>query len=287
MFTLIIPDEAEKYKGVPLVHLPDDAADIAALLNFLYHPATLVFKKYHPDLPLIIAGPLRIAKKYLIDSLVHRFQQQFLEDWPKTAFEWETLEGEIDTHKRLLGCDFYGSMDIIDDSFPEPASAIKFAREFDLPQILPAAFYHLARIETTRDWDVLRVEIGRSLDRVLRSARWNLLSREDLFCLTRGREYLIREMKMLQELISPRADSGLHDEDCCRERFLLLESKFTQISPYDVLRCYRIAQALQDNADGKVLCLDCRDTVVDYFIDREADVWNGLRGAFGLPAPAS
>ena len=38
MFLLSSPDDNEKHDGVPVVNLPDDAADVASLLNFLYKP---------------------------------------------------------------------------------------------------------------------------------------------------------------------------------------------------------------------------------------------------------
>ena len=67
----------------------------------------------------------------------------------------------FDSHPPLRAC------------FPEPASAVMFAREFGCPEILPAAFYQLARTPITRDWD--------SVDDspTARPARWALVDSAD------------------------------------------------------------------------------------------------------------
>jgi hypothetical protein len=228
----------------------------------------MVFKKHDPNLPLVIAGPLRVAKKYQINALVDRLQQQFLADWPDSYLGWEMLEEEIEQHKKFLGKSKLPNKSTthiasVDDSFPEPCSAIQFAREFDLPQILPAAFYHLARIKFKNDWDVLRTGSDVSLD--VRSARWTLLSREDLFCLIQGRDYLMQKAKELEESAPPRNRMRL------------------EFYPYDVFSYYNYLVQKEQY---------CMEQAHQYFIAGNAQfvpecfrtrVWEGLREGFSLP----
>ena len=202
------------------------------------------------------------------------------------------VEGEIEQNQRLLFLDdplLHNKMKVnVVHSFPKPTSAIWFAREFDLPQILPAAFYHLARIPTRHNWDELRANhnnLDHSVYNGGRSARWNLLSTEDFFCLTRGREHLTGQTKVLQEYISDLPGILTHKHGkSCHERFTRLDYKLRHISPYDVLHRFRIAQSLEDEARPEIdLCSECCKRVLDYSTVRRWKVWDGLREAFGLP----
>ncbi len=63
---------------------------------------------------------------------------------------------------------------------PEPASAIHFALEFGCAEILPAAFYQLARSDVAMDWDN-PTSYTASWDTPV---RWSLLAVPDLLrCL--------------------------------------------------------------------------------------------------------
>ena len=44
----------------------------------------------------------------------------------------------------------------VDDTFPEPAAAIRLASDFGLRAVLPAAFYQLAVTDPGADWDEFR-----------------------------------------------------------------------------------------------------------------------------------
>lgn len=76
-----------------------------------------------------------------------------------------------------------------DDRFPEPASAIRIARLYNIPDILPAAYYELFSIDDVQhDWDGLRkpdAEHSLHLQNLGRTARWQLLDAADLIRLIR------------------------------------------------------------------------------------------------------
>lgn len=72
----------------------------------------------------------------------------------------------------------------------EPAAAIKFAHDFDVPAVLPAAFYRLAITDPGDNWTSGRTsadppEVG--------SARWDCLDAPTFMRLMRGKDILTGE----------------------------------------------------------------------------------------------
>lgn len=81
-----------------------------------------------------------------------------------------------------------------DDCLPEPASATRFARQFDIPSILPYTCYLLAGIEHSSDWDRIRANPSdRKIltETIWRTARWNVLDAADLRIVLGFRETFI------------------------------------------------------------------------------------------------
>lgn len=77
----------------------------------------------------------------------------------------------------------------------EPASAIRLARQFNIPEILPAAFHHLSRISSDKNWLARRLQTAGIVSShyypaYSRTARWDLVSSEDFGVLLRGREQI-------------------------------------------------------------------------------------------------
>ena len=119
-------------------------------------------------------------------------------DWPTTLDEWLVLEDELEKAAREeLGLHSLG----MDNRFPEPASAIRIALDYNIPSILPAAFYTLSRIRAKEDWLRRRKSNWRyrnvdvDNDSVfnrsgLRTARWDLLEKDALYCLLLGKGLL-------------------------------------------------------------------------------------------------
>nr|VWO97847.1 Phosphotransferase (EC [Ganoderma boninense] len=142
---------AEVYDGVSLAEMHGDKAeDFALLLSYLYKPSSFVFKRQSPHTPGIVSGVIRLADKYLMESLHRRLVQQVCDDWPTTLDDYDIDRAAIDVlealprrsvQDRIYPC---GSARYPGEFVPEPISAIHFAREFGCPQILPAAFYRLS-----------------------------------------------------------------------------------------------------------------------------------------------
>ncbi|OAX30658.1 hypothetical protein K503DRAFT_728220 [Rhizopogon vinicolor AM-OR11-026] len=150
MLELPQPSDVESMHGCPLVTLSQDSAkDWLVVLRWLYErdkfdSQTVVFDT--------IAGALRISNKYDITDLHQWSTCQLLLRWPQDLTKMTYT------------------------AFPHAAEAICLARECDVPEILPAAFYALSIVRWSR-----RAEGGLSHLQ---------LSPADLRCFIVGREEL-------------------------------------------------------------------------------------------------
>ncbi|KAI0703882.1 hypothetical protein C8T65DRAFT_741227 [Cerioporus squamosus] len=181
----------ETYDGVPMAEMHGDRAeDLGMLLNCIYNPAELNFKRFDPNTPLVISRAICIADKYLIESLRDRLVKQVPTDWPTTLVEWDRFDAELSASRKMVRYPYERLEDRITfaDLIPEPVAAILFAQEFGCSQILPAAFYHLSRINATYDLD----------DQTMLHATQSMLARWSL--LKKDPENLVRCMHGFQML---------------------------------------------------------------------------------------
>ncbi|TDL27772.1 hypothetical protein BD410DRAFT_893958 [Rickenella mellea] len=172
----------ETYDGIPVVHLPDPGKDLDALLTILYDPSEILFDKHDPCVPIDILGVLKLATKYDFRKLRRRIIEQYIPAWPDTLMEWDHLEQTMSTWRR----DFNTiAPAYLDEVFPEPGGAVRLARECNIPEILPAAFYSLSRISEEDDWNRYHRSMGVSdcdldaLNDGKRTAHWHMLSIKD------------------------------------------------------------------------------------------------------------
>ncbi|TDL14655.1 hypothetical protein BD410DRAFT_778730 [Rickenella mellea] len=173
MFSLPAPQDnlRQSYDGVSQVlEMSDRPDDLASLFRVLYDPATLPYKRYNPDTPLVCKGILKLATKYQMDTLRNRIIEQIISDWPKTLYEWDAIE----SHNAF----FEKAPDSLKEQIiqSEPAAAIEIARLFDIPSILPAAFLQLTRTKIQNRWSARPKD---PKDRMCHYARWELLGAED------------------------------------------------------------------------------------------------------------
>lgn len=101
-----------------------------------------------------------MANKYQVDFIRQKIVARLESDWPQTISAWERLESEISTMgDQEIALGYSGSPSrplTLDNALPEPASAIRLARDCNIPSILPAAFYHLSRLSIGDDWNIAR-----------------------------------------------------------------------------------------------------------------------------------
>jgi len=188
---------AEGVETGPCVEMDDSAEDVAAFLSAHTSEATDVLNvwglsKRDPRVPLKIGSILRISHKYQLDSLSFPLRRFFSSAWPLSLEEWDDTEQKFD----LLAAGIMEHSTIpkryAEDDFPEAASAIRLALDVSLPEILPAAFYHLSRVPVSHNWDTRRrassPRSSRYFTPATRSAKWDLLTTSDLIRVLHGRE---------------------------------------------------------------------------------------------------
>jgi hypothetical protein len=289
MFTIPNGDNVEKYDGAPLVVMNDGAEQLEMLLRMMYHemyvvrmmtvPAVLISLESDLPLPLDPCTPesvkpiLLLANKYAMDNLRRRIVNRVEQDWPVTLQLWDSLEYQINLAKRRAGyslkdADFHHSY--LDDHLPEPASAIRLARECDIPTILPAAFYHLSRLSVFDNGNgAYQHDDGH------RTAEWGLLSAQDLICLMKGQRRLD---VAVQEILSHLP--GCHN-DCVQLRFeLLQEIRAACQHSYDILHVTR--SYVERFSYGDKLCYICCSHVRCALDRFRQDLWTDLPNLFCL-----
>ncbi|EPQ60290.1 hypothetical protein GLOTRDRAFT_135000 [Gloeophyllum trabeum ATCC 11539] len=150
MFSLPPSDVNEQHEGRPVVRMQDRASDLEQLLKILYHESSLPMKRLDPQFPSEVKPILQLANKYEITSLRGQIVSRLTEDWPTTLREWDALEKDIATMRETwderLDYTASGSDFSLDSHLPEPVGALHLAKECEVPQILPAVFYHLSRL---------------------------------------------------------------------------------------------------------------------------------------------
>ncbi|KAF8121079.1 hypothetical protein EV363DRAFT_1187321 [Boletus edulis] len=172
------------YEGAPLIHLSDDADNLGSVLKIIYYQSDLPWLPRSPCYPELITPILDLSRKYGITRMYAQIMRHLESDWPQTLNDWDKLERDITETKN-------SDADRIDDHSPEPAAAIKLAHRFDIPSILPAAFYHLSRLSIQDDWDKTHADPSISIrNPTKRTAKWGLLSAKDFRCLLLGKAEL-------------------------------------------------------------------------------------------------
>lgn len=131
-------DREWNIEGCPVVHLQDTAEDITNLLIALYDGPTFG----HNDRQdyNVTSGILRLATKYIIDSLRLKALNHLSTAWPSTLKGWDAREEKARSYEQRSGKSrghFY----------PSPIAVINLAREVNASCLLQSAFYDLSRYE--------------------------------------------------------------------------------------------------------------------------------------------
>ncbi|TFY61520.1 hypothetical protein EVG20_g7022 [Dentipellis fragilis] len=287
MFSLPEGEAPELYDGVPLIRMHDSGGALESLLRYLYsNPTPFYLKPFDPETPLKVRPLLAMADKYQVEALRKLIVEQLEADWPQTLSKWDQV---LDSDRCMDTGDAY-----LDDLLPEPASAIRLARDFDIPTILGPAFYHLSRIDISRDWDNYRALDARGRQKRawlprdsdahrVRTARWSLLGKEDYISLLRGR-YFLREAAELV-VVMLRLPSAIQGEPhlCSADCNSRMYSKALNIRHQELLASTDILHDLQLAANEEwlnkgraVLCSRCHSSIITILSRYRQNVWDKL-----------
>lgn len=182
------------------------------------------------------------------------------QNWPLTLRQWDELGSRMHAIAQLSRGDLDNQLDLepsySGDRLPEPASAIRLARERNIPTILPAAFYHLSRLSIDDDWaETFRCD---QLLAAGRTAEWNLLTADDLRCLLKGRAKLRQAPREILRF-SYRTD-GCSEACFSAKRWdLLKEIEETCVQSPDMLRVAR--EYIERKTYGDGICYLCSSLI--------------------------
>ena len=275
-----------------------------------------IFKHLDPDFPLVTNGLMELATKYQVDSLSKRIISHLQEQWPKSLDEYIRREVDIKLWAKRFdavvgdnGQPPYHQSAFVD--FPEPASAIRLASHYNIPSVLPAAFYFLSTTGPENTWE-RALKLGfHSPD--VRPARWEQLSDENLLRYYRGKYTLANEYAHIPFVLAT-ALQHCYLDDCtgnfhteasiieaisngfvtpCRQLlFMLVEEKVVKVeemldarSAVDIAHranpLMKIAELTED-IESWGLCLLCQKTMREALIAKARSLWAELPKIFKL-----
>lgn len=237
--------------------------------------------RLHPETPFAVRAMLSMATKYQISYIRDCIVERLESDWPQTILSWDTLEGEIERTTEHSNVHWY-----TDDRFPEPASAIRLARDFNIPSILPAAFYQLSRLNIADDHARQRKEDNSLYDpsfNIARTARWDLLSGDDLLCVMRGQEKL---RKVVRQFVPPLLCGKTDFSQLCDISKVLneLSREHGAATTTDVLEHFRqiTIHYRKEYGTERNICDPCEDVADELLGSIREKIWKKLPEYFEL-----
>ncbi|KAG0707705.1 hypothetical protein DFH29DRAFT_895021 [Suillus ampliporus] len=286
MFALPSGTANETYDGVDSVHMPDDAKDLEDLLRALYYPGTILsmLENRNPLAAIKYKGILLLSQKYFVRVLHKLLRARIRADWPSTLQEWDKL---IEHHDALsasiISVEHDAASQFVDNRMLEPVSAIRLAREGNIPEILPAAFYMLSTISPFMDFDALRTPspptIADSEGNALawlpgeRTARWGLLTPADWLCLMRGKHYLMDFAQKFE-----REESCPCEAECIHQ---ITRRRLLDGPTQDLLRVLK--EISSEQPPSQYPCYDAMQTLASRSMEARPLLWANLCFYFNLP----
>jgi len=272
----------EYYDGLPLVRLPDTSEDVVALLDVLRDPLHFYERSLESDTPRRIRPALHMASKYLMTSLQAKLVGIFESEWPLSVDDLE-LKDQLLFDYMAHGPE--GVREDPNDFFcdwplhfvPEPASAIALAEEFDIPSILPAAYYDILRCAPRKDWDrTFRWGNAYLIKTSDKPARWGCLSGKSLRKIHYLQDVLWEETENLFDLLAGYKPKECQEEQSgrCRRAWVKLVEEIRQmpdrVQERDVLKQLRdLRVGISRNAP----CSSCKYAYLGAIREHRKEMW--------------
>lgn len=237
-----------------------------------------------------MTGVMRLALKYEIDTVRALIVKHVEADWPQTLEEWDAHQAEkgsaaqayVDSKDKKFRGKYF------DDAYPEPVAAIRFALEFDIPRILPAAWYQLATTgaKVHLDYETVRLRPSMRLfsHPCSPKARWKLLHTDaTLLTITMfGKAKMEEYMKVAEHIIR---NSALACEDShrCEQIGFKKAREFLALygTPADPL--HGIKQVLGSGLWDSDMCAECIVYKHNQLQKARRTIWEALPVDFQLP----
>ena len=230
-----------------------------------------IYKELHKTLTL--------ARKYQVDWIYNRLSQHIRDQWPTTLEEWHAFHSNIKSKEELREIGLAATPTHY--SVPNASHAIRLGTEFDIPQVLPAAFYMLAITDVHSDPDAADFAFTDI------AAEWDVLERSDLLRLFRGKDRLIKKHALIARAYCSskwcRASSG---PDSCSKKLLSLRQEHEQSFDMEFARrpdiLGKLFGLLTTPTDEWPVCSSCTSAIEDDLQELARVVWHELPEIFEL-----
>ncbi|KAI0315095.1 hypothetical protein OF83DRAFT_1133646 [Amylostereum chailletii] len=173
---------SQQYEGLPVMDTQDAENDLDDFLHAMYYPTHMnrhrLSSKYgllRSNFPKMYRGILELSRKYDAQGIREVVVSAIQEQWPSQLWQWDEREAAIPKT-------FKTSAKNVTPFYPDPAETIRSGMQYNIPSILPVAFYDLTRV----------LEFGTSQGGIDRSRTSDLdpLSCDDLKRFIHGRASL-------------------------------------------------------------------------------------------------
>ncbi|KZV73416.1 hypothetical protein PENSPDRAFT_682898 [Peniophora sp. CONT] len=262
---------SEQHDGVPVMDMQDDAGDVAQFLKALYSPAHLQRHHYtrisfnrlgvNATFPGIYGGILRLAHKYDAKEMHGLVSLSMSQQWPSYWEQWTSV------HRKGY----------LTDNHPNPVHAILLASQYNVPDVLPTAFYDLYL-------SYERAE-GRTYDLSPLDATPQLLHR-----YIKGRALIrsaieFKPRRFLSFAKMTDVECGLESSKACYDIIYAWYFQRTRDYMFDpdffLYGLGRIIEQLQ-SCEMEEACAECQSGVADMLIDERQKFWTQLPVMFGV-----
>ncbi|KAI0055197.1 hypothetical protein BV25DRAFT_1922022 [Artomyces pyxidatus] len=264
--------------------LPDAPEDVCNFLKALYFPRET--QRHLPPsspirdgkwamIPESYHGILRLAVKYDAEDIRVVVINALKTEWPLSLSEWDLLRSKSkEAVVTLMAA--ASVMDTI-PLFPDAGKIIRLARDCNVPDLLPSAYYDL----------MCNMEMHIPLS-PFHEPRLEHLSADDLKCLARGRAVLRTDFGYnVKDLIFEVAPPHNPRYGCEKViRAFRVEHKDLALVTSDILLFYADAVKALDKLEDK-LCRCCSDSIRGLLQLARKSVWDSLPRSFRLNATMS
>ena len=246
-----------------------------------------------PDAPLRLMPVMKLASKYEIDAMRKRIVALVEDTWPRSLEQWLLFHAQANV--------IQDTYDVADGQFicgkdfarrvPEPAVAVCIVRDFDIPSVLPCAYYTLACISFDHDWGTnekpsLPLALGYAL------ARWHMLDIVDMETVLRGWEELVRIMALNVRWASVKRvrdvlESCMGCDDFCQIKASAIQVRWKRSVSVDFreVQCsdpLGILQGIYEEHSQWEVCYMCTAALKRCVRSQQEYIWGRLSEIFGV-----
>ncbi|KAI0055873.1 hypothetical protein BV25DRAFT_1718052 [Artomyces pyxidatus] len=284
-------DAGSEHEGdLPIMDLPDSADDVRDFLKALYFPGetnrhqTLQSPFRESDghwalFPESYGGILRLATKYDA-SVIRKLIVEALErEWPTNIDDWKRLQERMDEKMLLFDWTLLPNLDST-PFWPDPVRAIRLASDYDVPNVLPIAYYDLMRV-LNADYDSHSHEPTR--DRAAAA-----LTADELRRVIHGRTMLQTEFRSKLSVTPGRSEHCESGDACAIGVRSWMAARVMEMRDleYDPLRWLEAVLAKWRDAGVSTpeidACRSCRAVMQNYWGRAPYDLWGALPEYFGV-----